>query len=209
MRMIRGFSRLRILAAVFAGAILGYGFLHPYSMVIYRLSSHHGSAPTPSGFLRPAWEAFDVEMALMGLPFALLGAAGGLFAGFWMEANRRKIEAEKRVAAMETLRQVMVTLAHHLLNAAQVVGGFANRLLRKTEDEGVRQSLRTIREEALRIEAVVESLRSLQSIAAERYAGGGDTLMIDIQQELRDRLTHVAQETAPDRQNRMPDRTKT
>jgi hypothetical protein len=67
----------------------------------------------------------------MGIPFALFGAVAGLFFGFWLEARRQRFEMEKRLLAVETLRQLMMTFAHYLLNAAQIVGGFATRDIKR------------------------------------------------------------------------------
>lgn len=124
----------------------------------------------------------------MGVPFALLGAVAGLFLGFWVDARRQRFELEKRLLALETLRNVMMTLAHYLLNAAQIVGGFAARDIKSEQDERIRRHLEMMRNEATRIEAVVKSLQSLESVKSDRFLKDGNAAMIDIQEELRKRL---------------------
>jgi len=138
--------------------------------------------------------AFRLDMAPMGLPFALLGALVGLLLGFWLEARSRRFEMEKRLLAVDTLRQLMVTLAHHLLNAVQGIGGFAALALRKEQDEDKKRPLEIIKKESIRIEAVVKALQSLESITTERYTKSSETLMIDIRKELEDGIEELNKE---------------
>ena len=138
--------------------------------------------------------AFMLDMAPMGLPFALLGALAGLLLGFWLEARSRRFEMEKRLLAVDTLRQLMVTLAHHLLNAVQGIGGFAALALRKEKDEDKRRPLEIIKQESIKIEAVVKALQSLESVTTERYTKSSETLMIDIRKELRERMEALNKE---------------
>jgi signal transduction histidine kinase len=179
------------------GAFFGYLVLHPYAMVVYGLYGHHGAAPEGMDLRRlledvPA--SFRLDMAPMGLPFALLGALVGLLLGFWLETRSRRFEMEKRLLAVETLRQLMVTLAHHLLNAVQGIGGFAALALRKEQDEDKRRPLEIIKQESIRIEAVVKALQSLESVTTERYTKSSETLMIDIRKELQERIEALNKE---------------
>jgi len=179
------------------GAFLGYLVLHPYTMVVYGLYGPHGATGEGMDFRRLLDEvpaAFRLDMVPMGLPFALLGALVGLLLGFFLEARSRRFEMEKRLLAVETLRQLMVTLAHHLLNAVQGIGGFASLAIRKEKDEEKRKPLEIIKREAIRIEAVVKALQSLESVSTERYAKSSETLMIDIRKELQERLEALNKE---------------
>lgn len=172
------------------GAALGYFLLHPYTMFVYGLHGRHAARQTVnlSHLLRDASSAFDASMLPMGIPFAILGGISGLLFGLWLEMKRRRFDIEKRLLAVETLRQLMVTLAHHLLNAVQGIGGFASRAIRKEQDEEIRRHLEIIRKEGKRIEAVVKSLQALESVVWIRYIGGSETVMIDIGKELEERL---------------------
>lgn len=179
------------------GAFLGYLVLHPYTMVVYGLFGHHGATGEGMDLRRMFGEvpaAFRSNMVPMGLPFALLGALVGLLLGFLLEARSRRFEMEKRLLAMETLRQLMVTLSHHLLNAVQGIGGFASMAIRKEKDEDKRRPLEIIKREAIRIEAVVKALQSLESVSTERYTKSSETLMIDIRKELQEKLEALNKE---------------
>ena len=189
--------RVRIVLLSLAGGCVGYLLLHPYTMLVYGLYGHHGSRPEGLDLRRlledvPA--AFRLDMAPMGVPFALLGALVGLLLGFWLEARSRRFEMEKRLLAVETMRQLMVTLSHHLLNAVQGIGGFAALALRKEQDADKRRPLEIIMNESIRIEAVVKALQSLESVTTERYTKSSETLMIDIRKELQERMDALNKE---------------
>lgn len=181
----------RIFLLSLLGGALGYLVLHPYAMLVYGLYGIHGAAKVPTRPVPPFREvlsSFDPAMLPMGIPFALLGGVAGLSLGFWMEVERQRFEMEKRLLTVETVRRLMTTLAHYLLNAAQIVGGFAARDIRKEQDETIRHHLEAMRDEAMRIEGVVRSLLSLESVKSRRFLENRDSAMIDIQNELRDRL---------------------
>ena len=95
----------------------------------------------------------------MALAFAILGAGAGLLTCAFSERKRRLIEAEleieKRKTAVETLRGLMISLSHHLLNANTVIGGTAHRCRRHTTDAGLIESLDLNRQEAAKMDAVI------------------------------------------------------
>jgi signal transduction histidine kinase len=175
------------------GGALGFLALHPYTMLIYGLYKEPGDL-IRAGYGRVFHElasSFHPGMLSMGFPFAFLGAVAGLFFGFWLETRRQRLVLEKRLLAVETLRQLMMTISHHMLNAAQIVGGFAARDIRKEQDEDIRKHLEAIRNEAIRIEAVVESLKSLESVKSDRFSGPGGNAMVDIQEKLLEKMEEL------------------
>jgi signal transduction histidine kinase len=189
--------RMRIVLLSFAGGFAGYLLLHPYTMLVYGIYGHHGPASGGMDLRRLLEEvtaAFRLDMLPMGFPFALIGALIGLLLGFCLEARSRRFETEKRLLAVDTLRQLMVTLAHHLLNAVQGIGGFAGLALRKETDEDKRRPLEIIKKESIKIEAVVKALQSLESVTTERYTKSSETLMIDIRKELQERMEALSKE---------------
>lgn len=193
-----GGSHLRsLLLSTLGGAVGGYFLLHPYAMIVYRY--YETSSPqrsiaaggmtmeTLSGICHP-------DMLPMGIPFALLGGVAGAFFGLWLNGKNRKVEAEKKLALVEGVRQLMVTLAHHLLNSAAGIGGLADLFLRKEQDERKKNQLEIMKKEAVRIEAVVKSLQSLKTVTSERYIGSSETLMIDIRKVLEERIEALNEE---------------
>lgn len=189
MRDKTGYRKVFLLSLL--GAAFGYLFLHPYSMVVYGLYGRpkvDDEVTALGRILHDVPSSFGWDMLPMGLPFALLGAAAGMALGFWLEARVRRHEMEKRSLAVETLRQLMVTLAHYLLNAVQGIGGFASRAIKTEQDDDKKRTLENIRNEAVKIEAVVKSLQSLEAVSTERYTKSSETLMIDIRKELQEKI---------------------
>lgn len=180
----------RLLLFSLLGAAAGLLVLHPYTTLVYDLYGRPGDIlrAGPGTVFREIASSFRPGPLSRGLPFAFLGAVAGLFFGFWLEARRRRLEMEKRMLAMETIRQLMMTVSHHLLNAVQVVGGFAARDARNERDEAIRKHLDAIRNEAVRIEAVVKALQSLESVRIDRFLENGRASMVDIERELSERM---------------------
>jgi len=190
----------RVVLMCLLGAAIGYLFLHPYTMLFYELHEGYGKGSGYRGVVQlfsGVAASFRPDMLHMGIPFALLGGAAGLFFGFWLNARMRRFEEEKRLLAAETVRQLTVTLSHHLLNAVQGIGGFAASVIRKEQDDDLRRRMELIRDEARKIEAVVKTLQTLETVATERYIGSSETMMIDIRNEIRDALKEAGPERKP------------
>jgi len=142
------------------------------------------------------YEAFSksltAEMTFMALAFAVFGACVGLLTAALSERKRRLFEAEMEIenkkTAVETLRRLMITLSHHLLNANTVIGATAHRSKRHTTDVGLIESLDLIREEAAKIDAVIETLKKISEIRTADYTSEGKNLMIDISKEIEEKL---------------------
>jgi len=180
--------------ALFAisGAVAGYLLFHPYTMIAH-LFADSGRNEL---HLRDLSEAFSksltVEMIFMALAFAVFGAGVGLLTGALSERKRRLFEAEmeneRRKTAVETLRRLMITLSHHLLNANTVIGATAHRSRKHSTDAGLIESLDLIREEAAKIDAVISVLKRITEIKTADYTSEGKDLMIDISKEIEENL---------------------
>ncbi len=131
----------------------------------------------------------------MGVPFGILGAAAGLFFGYWREAERVKDELEKRECAIDAVKQLTITLSHYLLNASTVIGGYASHISRDERDPGHKEHLESIKEESEKIEAVVKSLQSLKAILAKNSGPDYETMMIDIKKQVEDYLKNCPEKT--------------
>lgn len=79
-----------------AGAAAGFLLLHPYTMMVYVLHERRGVVL--EDVVQALVFSFDPSMLDMGAPFALLGAACGLFFGLWQENRKRRIDLEKQLA---------------------------------------------------------------------------------------------------------------
>ena len=129
----------------------------------------------------------------MGGAFAFMGGIAGFCLGAWSLQKERwmaeKLESERRLAALETLRDLMVTLAHYIRNSNMVIGGFSSHLLKHIADVDFAHKLQMIQQASREIEAVVNSLQNLTEISTVQYATEGQARMIDLKKELEAHLS--------------------
>jgi signal transduction histidine kinase len=103
-----------------------------------------------------------------------------------------KIESQKWLAALETLWDLMVTLAHHIRNSNMVIGGFSALLSKHIADPEFQRQLQKIKQASREIEAVIDSLQNLTEISTVKYITEGQARMIDLKKELEARLAAEA-----------------
>ncbi|MHB8067854.1 MAG: hypothetical protein ACYDIC_08135 [Desulfobaccales bacterium] len=183
-------GRSKIIWFTLAGMLVGYILIHPFAMLANTLGPR---LPMEFSFwghhLRVS---FGPEMLAMGGAFSFMGGVAGLCLGLWYVQKERwiaeRLESQRRQVALETLEELMVTLAHHIRNANVVIGGFSSRMLKNLPDPEVQRQLHLIQQASREIEAVIASLESLSQIDRARYIGEWETKMIDLKQELEARL---------------------
>ena len=177
-----------------AGMLAGYLLVHPFAMLAYILGPQHPHVPWDfSLWGYQVRVSFSADMLAMGLAFAFMGGVAGFLLGAWFLQRERltqaRLESERRLAALATLRELMVTLAHHIRNANVVIGGFSARVGKRIEDPELSRQLQMIHEASQEIEAVIASLESLTEIDRTQYISDWETKMIDLKKELE---THMA-----------------
>src|SRR3970040_703680 len=145
-------------------------------------------------FLLPLFGAFLGYLVLHPYTMVVYGLYGPHGATCEGMDFRRLLDEVPAACRLDMLRQLFVTLAHNLLNAVQGIGGFASLAIRKEKDEDKRRPLEIIKREAIRIEATVKALQSLESVSTARYTKSSETLMIDIRKELQERIEALNKE---------------
>lgn len=105
-----------------------------------------------------------------------------------------ELESERKTIALSTLRQLMATLSHYLLNANAIIGGMARRCSRAASDEEKRVSLEAIREQTGRTEGVIAALKRMAEIRTTEYTPESHTLMIDLTREIEETLAKTEEE---------------
>jgi signal transduction histidine kinase len=176
-----------------AGIVVGYLLMHPFAMLAYTLGPQSPHTPMDiSIWGHQIHLAFGADMLAMGGAFAFMGGLAGFFFGIWYYQKEglmaQRLESQRRQVALETLQELMVTLAHHIRNANIVIGGFSSRMLKNQHNPEVQRQLHLIQRASREIEAVIASLESLSQIDRARYIGEWETRMIDLKQELEARL---------------------
>ena len=186
-------GKSKIIWFTLAGMLVGYLLIHPFAMLASTLGPRLPQAPMDFSFwghhLRVS---FAPEMLAMGGAFAFMGGVAGFFLGIWYYQKEKlmaeKLESQRRQVALETLQELMVTLAHHIRNANVVIGGFSSRMMKNLPEPEVQRQLQLIQRASREIEAVIASLESLSQIDRTTYIGEWETRMIDLKQELEARL---------------------
>ncbi len=190
----RRFSRFsRLTLFTLAGMVVGYLLMHPFAMLANALGPRLSHFPMESSSWRRHLQAyFGPEMLSMGGAFAFMGGVAGFFFGIWYYQEKKlmveRLESQRRQVVLETLQELMVTLAHHIRNANVVIGGFSSLMIKNIPDSEVQGQLRMIQQASRQIEAVIASLESLSQVNRARYASEWETMMIDLKQELEARL---------------------
>jgi signal transduction histidine kinase len=183
----------RIIWFTLVGMLLGYLLFHPFAMLANILGPRLSHFPMEFSFwghhLRVS---FGPEMLAMGGAFAFMGGLAGFFFGIWYyqkeKLTAQRLESQRRHVALETLQQLMVTLAHHIRNANVVIGGFSSRMIKNQPDLELQRQMQLIQRASREIEAVIASLESLSEVNRTRYIGEWETRMIDLKQALEARL---------------------
>jgi signal transduction histidine kinase len=183
----------RIIWCTLAGMLLGYLLIHPFAMLASTLGPRLPHFPVDVPFWGHHLRVyFGPEMLAMGGAFAFMGGLAGFFFGIWYYQKEKltaeRLKSQRRQVALETIKELMVTLAHHIRNANVVIGGFSSRMIKNLPDPEMQRQMKLIRQASREIEAVIASLESLSKIDRARYIGEWETRMIDLKQELEARL---------------------
>jgi signal transduction histidine kinase len=186
-------GQARIIWFTLAGIVMAYLLMHPFAMLAYILGPHHPhEAWDISLWARQVHAAFSAEMLIMGLAFSLMGGVAGLGLGAWYLQKERlaqeHLETQRRQEALNTVRELMVTLAHHIRNANLVIGGFSQHLQKHIADPELRRQLELIHRASHEIDEVILALENVSQIDRTQYIDGWRTQMIDLNKELEARL---------------------
>lgn len=178
---------------ILAGAAVGCFVIQPLNVLVYNLAPETRLAFHEISFWkRLLGMTLNSTSLFMGLAYALLGGLTGHFFDAWLSQRDRltaeQTESARRLAALETLKELMVTLAHYIRNANMVIGGFSDHLLRHSADPKHEEHLRFIHQASQEIEAVIDSLQNLTEVSDTQYIADGSTRMIDLKKELDERL---------------------
>lgn len=180
-----------------AGMLLGYLLMHPFAMLANALGPRLSHFPMGSSSWGHHLQVyFGPQMLAMGGAFAFMGGVAGFFFGIWYYQKEKltveRLESQRRQVALETLQELMVTLAHHIRNANVVIGGFSSRLEKRISDPDLSRQLQMVRQASQDIEVVIAALEGLKEIDRARYTSSWETKMIDLKKELEGRLAAKA-----------------
>ncbi|MBM4285440.1 MAG: hypothetical protein FJ128_09350 [Deltaproteobacteria bacterium] len=176
-----------------AGSLAGFFLFQPLVVLVYNLAPATWHEFGDIALWKRLLEMSTTSTSLfMGTVFALFGGASGWYFGSWLEHRERlaaeRLESARRLAALETLKELMVTLAHYIRNANMVIGGFGGQLGRHLDDPRQQERLAHIIQASREIEAVIDSLEHLTELSTTQYVASGSARLIDLKEELEKRL---------------------
>ena len=124
--------------------------------------------------------------------FIIFGRLVGLLIALILERKKKLImlgvENERNRIAVETLRELMVTVSHHLLNANTIIGGKVRQCRRLVSDDKALEVLSHIETQGRKIDATIRSLREVTEMKTMDYTTGGTVTMIDIDEKIREKM---------------------
>ena len=181
------------------GMIAGLLILHPYTMIVYALMHLHEAGAGLhlhwSDFALKDLLTFDSAMIPMATAFVLFGGVAGLLAALVIERKKKllmlEVENERNRIAVETLRELMVTVSHHLLNANAIIGGKVRQCRRLVSDAKALEVLSHIETQGRKIDATIRSLREITEMKTADYTTGGTVTMIDIDEKIREKMSRA------------------
>jgi signal transduction histidine kinase len=179
----------RLAGPILVGMLVGFFVIQPLNVLVYNLAPKiQLEFQTISFWKRLLDMSTDSVSIFMGLFFAFFGGVTGLCFGMWLYQKDRvqaeRIESARRLAALETLKDLMVTLAHYIRNANMVIGGFSGNLVHHLAEDQQKEQAQLIHQASKKIDSVIDSLENLTEISVTQYTTSGTAQMIDLQKEL-------------------------
>ena len=107
------------------------------------------------------------------------------------EKTSEVLERERKLARIESLRQVLATLAHYINNANGVILAHADMCQQTPDRPKTARLIQACLQEGQKITAVIDSLRDVvekMAVKSVLYVQGSDQMMIDIEAEIERRL---------------------
>ena len=179
--------------------MVGFFIIQPLNILVYNLAPQiRLEFQNISFWKRLLVMSMDATSLFMGLFYAFFGGITGLCFGLWLYQRDRlqaeQIESARRLAALETLKELMVTLAHYIRNANMVIGGFSGNLAHHLADDQQKEHAQLIHQASIKIDSVIDSLENLTEISVTQYTTSGTAQMIDLKQELEENLAAIKEQ---------------
>lgn len=190
----------RLVGPILVGMFVGFFIIQPLNVLVYNLAPEIRWEFQDISFWKRLLDmSTDSTSIFMGLFFAVFGGITGLWFGMWLYQKDRlqaeQIESARRLAALETLKDLMVTLAHYIRNANMIIGGFSSNLAQHLSDAQQKEHARLIHEASKKIDSVIDSLENLTEISVTQYTISGTAHMIDLKKELDGKVAAAMTQT--------------
>ena len=149
-----------------AGTITGVIIVHPYVMVVHRLTGPgHGTGVSAGNVAANLFASFTLSMLPMAIAFGFFGGICGMLLGLLFERNQRIVRYQYQVRLhrdlMNSLQQLLDVLSHYILNSSMMISGYARRLRKNAEDTDL-QTLTAIILQAEKNEAILKVIQDAE-----------------------------------------------
>jgi len=183
----------RLIGPILVGMFIGFFVIQPLNILVFNLAPQIRLEFHNISFWKRLLDmSTDSTSLFMGLFYAFIGGITGLWFGMWLYQKdclqAEQIESARRLTALDTLHELMVTLAHYIRNANMVIGGFSSNLTHHLDDGQQKEQAELIRQASQKIDTVINSLENLTEISVTQYTTSGTARMIDLKQELDKKL---------------------
>lgn len=167
---------------------------------IYEERKTTGEAPDQYIFLRlykdgrKAYSENKVKVIMYEGNVATAGICRDITERMEIEKHKMRVielENERKTIALTTLRQLMVTLSHYLLNANTVIGGMVRRSMRAHSDTERMAAFEAIKKQASKTEGIIEALKKVTEIKTTEYTYESQVLMMDLTKEIEKILADI------------------
>ncbi len=183
-----------VIWSAICGLVAGLFLLIPYTILAYLLFTfiETGEMSLRGAIAIEGPRALRFFFVSISLSFIIFGGIIGYVFGKWYERKQlhinEQIEREKKEAAIETLRELNVTLSHYIINSSSIIKGFSKRGIRAAQDDKIKEYFSIILEEVDRTIAVIKGLSDLKEIETVKYIESGMTMMIDLKKQIEEQL---------------------
>ena len=180
-----------ILTGILAGVII----VHPYVMLVNRLTGPGPLTGQPQNFGDVGFPGIIApNMLPMTIAFAFFGGICGLLLGLLIERNRRvlhyRYQAELHTNLTAALHQLLDVVSHYILNGSMVISSHARRLEKKTTRKNLPHLAAIIRQSEHN-EAVLKLLKGSDFLQQIDPTDATYEKLIELNQKIEAQLKHA------------------
>ncbi len=177
-----------------AGILAGIIIVHPYVMLVNRLTGPGPLTSQPQSFGDVGFPGIIApNMLPMTIAFAFFGGICGLLLGLLIERNRRvlhfRYQAQLHTNLTAALHQLLDVVSHYILNGSMVISSHARRLEKKTAREDL-PHLAAIIKQAEHNEAVLKLLKESDFLQQIDPTDATYEKLIELNRKIEAQLKH-------------------
>ena len=185
-------SKYRKTVFILAGIVTGVIIVHPYVMLVHRLTDPgHGVGNSGKDVAANLFAAFTPAMLPMTIAFGFFCGVCGLLLGLLSERNQRilryQYQARLHCDLMNSLQQLLGVLSHYILNSSMVISSYARRLQKKAEKKDL-QPLAVIALQAEKNEKILKVIQEADFLENIDPSNNTYQKLVDLNRRIEEHL---------------------